>query len=258
MVIMSWPHIGYRHNYDLEFITWAVIELSAWLLAANMPPLCALFTTMIPSLRESKRPAISAPIADSLVHTAGSTYNPESCNSRHSSQTVIYRPNTSYFPSRMSRFHDEESCITFEMSTTRSTRSPTKSCKTGKSFQEDTRRVSDWSQFSGFTYYTNATSEGSEEDKEDKKENGRVRVSTSELEEIVKSLGIERPVRAEVQGDPEEDGEGDGTEHIPASSEEIGGRRKEGENNDEDGDSVSLQSEADSSEVTVSRLRARS
>ena len=158
----------------------------------------------------------------------------------------------------MTRFHDEESCITFEMSTTRSTRSPTKSCKTGKSSQEDTRRVSDWSQFSGFTYYTNATSEGSEEDKEDKKENGRARVSTSELEEIVKSLGIERPVSAEVQGDPEEEGEEDRIEHAPASSGETGGRSEQGDNSDEDGDSVSLQSEADSSEVTVSRLRARS
>jgi hypothetical protein len=249
MVVTSWATVGYRNFYDLSFITWAVVELSAWVLAANIPPVYSLFA----AARKSKRPAISAPVTDSFVHTAGSTYDGESCNSRHSSQTVIYRPNTAYFPGGgegAMRFHDDESNLTFDIKTP-STRSPAKSCKTGKSSTEDVRRVSDWSQFSGFTYYTNATSEEEDEEKEER----RRRVVSTELEEIVRSLGIGRPSNMEIQQDPEKEGE-----KAAASDEEKDDKGKgEGSGNSgDDADSVSLQSEADSSEVTVSRSRARS
>jgi hypothetical protein len=248
MVTTSWATVGYRNYYDLTFITWAVVELSAWILTANIPAVYHLLF-----VGEFKRPTISDPIADSFAHFAGSTYEAETCNSRYSSQTVIYRPNTAYFPGGgegVMRFHDDESNLTFDIKTP-STRSPAKSCKTGKSSTEDTRRVSDWSQFSGFTYYTNATSE---EEGEEKKE-GRKRVVSTELEEIVKSLGIERPLHKEIQRDLEKEGE------EVAASDEVEDNNGEGEgstSSGDDADSVSLQSEADSSEVTVSRSRARS
>jgi hypothetical protein len=250
MVITSWATIGYRNHYDLSFNTWAVVELSAWVLAANMPPLYAFFFSIIPSLRKPRQ-NISAPITNTFVHTAGSTYDAESCNSRNSSQTVIYRPNTAYFPNHsnsdsITRFHDDESNLTFDIKTP-STHSPAKSQKSGTLTETgDSRRVSDWSQFSGFTYYTNGTSD-QDEDREEGKEKGRARVSTLELEEITKSLGIERGRWEKEEGG--ERGEAGGEEENEVETEESEGS---------DGDSVSLQSEADSSEVTVQRVRARS
>ena len=246
MVTTSWATVGYRNYYDLTFITWAVVELSAWVLAANIPAVYHLLF-----VEEFKRPTISDPIADSFAHFAGSTYEAETCNSRYSSQTVIYRPNTAYFPGGregVMRFHDDESNLTFDIKTP-STRSPAKSYKTGKSSTEDTRRVSDWSQFSGFTYYTNATSEEEGEEKKD----GRKRVVSTELEEIVKSLGIERPLHKELQRDPKKEAE----EAVAGDAVRYNNEEGDG-SEDGDGDSVSLQSEADSSEVTVQRSRAHS
>jgi hypothetical protein len=145
--------------------------------------------------------------------------------------------------------------------------------------------VSDWSQFSGFTYYTNATTDQDAE----REKKGRARVSTLELEEIVKSLGLNRGsggvTAEELDVDPEKykrAEERESKEGVACTKEmhEAGicrkGEKREGaertekgttvrdkddegydkEAGDDSGDSVSLQSEADSSEITVSRFRA--
>jgi hypothetical protein len=194
-----------------------------------------------------------------MVHVESGSY--DSCTSRHSSQTVIYRPNTAYFPGQdMYKFHDDESNLTFDVKTP-STRSPTKSRKSGVSTEtEDSRRVSDWSQFSGFTYYTNATSDGAEENGDEKaKKEGRKRVDTAELEEIAKSLGIERE-KWEGVGESEKDEEGvEMRKEEEEAHEETDDDSESSESSDgSDGDSIRWQSEADSSEITVQRCRAYS
>jgi hypothetical protein len=192
-----------------------------------------------------------------MVHVESGSY--DSCASRHSSQTVIYRPNTAYFPGQdMYTFHDDESNLTFDIKTP-STRSPAKSRKSGVSTEtEDNRRVSDWSQFSGFTYYTNATSDGAEEEGGEKLEKGRARVSTLELEEITKSLGIAREKwENEKEGEAVEVRDGEEKEEEEETDDDSQGGESSGDD-DRDGASVNLQSEADSSEVTVQRCRAHS
>jgi hypothetical protein len=200
-----------------------------------------------------------------LIHPRP-TNDPASYASRHSTQTVIYRPNTAYFPSHIQRFHDDESNLDFDIET--------QSSRTRTAPSQHTRNVSDWSQFSGFTYYTNATEERRVSGK-------RGRVSTLELEEIVKSLGLGRGSAGGLgeelyisddknQRDNEEvDDISECDEEEKKSSEEKGGRAAEvtadgvtttdfAASTQGDEDSVSVHSDAHPSEVKVSRSRAHS
>ncbi|KAF1834637.1 hypothetical protein BDW02DRAFT_598035 [Decorospora gaudefroyi] len=213
----SWPNTSTPSHDTITFTTLGIVELATLTIAINIPAL-------LPLLKH--RPRISNPMP--MPHPRAM-----SLSSCRSNQTVIYRPNTAYFPPE--RFYDEESNLEFDMETPsihskhrmeeeRKERNDSPSSRTSH-----TRTVSDWSQFSGFTYYTDGTSD--EEDQRDGKEKkmGRKRVSTLELEEIVRELGV-RGEAAREEG-------------------QEGGR-------EEDRDAVvCLQSEADSGEITVSRTR---
>ena len=320
MVATTWVEIGARGKSDLSFMTLGVVELLTAMIAVN-------FSTLLPLTRAIERPQpprtspsmsrlISGPVAGSAVHVThgdvesifsangNANSNSNSQNSRYSGQTVIYRPNTAYFPAsynnrhdnNLTRFHDDESNLDFDIEapSVRSTRKLTKPCPPSRfsgstTYTNETRRVSDWSQFSGFTYYSSGDSDTAKEKK------GRARVSAKELAEIAKSLGVrrhisngdyEKEIRVVSQGSEESQFSGDA---FPAIFLEDDSERMYSplglnfmEEKDEDepvtaapvctcsifqiqssnpigvrgSDAVSLQSQPDSSDITVIRARA--
>ncbi|OAL55275.1 hypothetical protein IQ07DRAFT_638971 [Pyrenochaeta sp. DS3sAY3a] len=162
------PHQG------VIFIFWSIVELNVALTAASIPSL-ELFIDQI-SVKFKKQPESELRTPPSAPQT-----NQSSQNSRYSSQTVIYRPNTAYNPS-FTRFHDDVSNLDFDIETPAS-RSRT---QTLRSRGNHSRNVSDWSQFSGFTYYTNPA-------EPPEIEPSRMRsadASATELSEIIKGLGL--------------------------------------------------------------------
>ncbi|EUC39916.1 hypothetical protein COCMIDRAFT_110169 [Bipolaris oryzae ATCC 44560] len=186
MVILYWAEVGDRGRYDLSFMTWGTVELTTAMIAVNLGTLIPLGgaiktpTTEPPTRRPL--PKISGPVAGSAVHVShgdvDSIFNAEPStfseskqrNSRYSGQTIMYRPNTAYFPASythpgLTRFHDDESNLDFDIETpsTRSTRKlrkpfPPSRFSGSTTYTVDTRRISDWSQLSGFTYYSHASS----------------------------------------------------------------------------------------------------
>ncbi|KAL6172655.1 hypothetical protein ACJQWK_01803 [Exserohilum turcicum] len=216
MVATSWAQIGDRGKYDLSLMTWGAIELLIAMIAVNLGallPLRRAFQT--PSASEAPRavPKISGPVAGSAVHvshgdvdsifsidpTANNDKSQSRPNKRYSTQTIMYRPNTAYFPagydeSGITRFHDDESNLDFDIESpsTRSKRKLTKPFPLSRfsgstTFTHDTRRTSDWSQFSGFTYY----SHNSLHDFGNTKENtGETVISATELDDISRSFGV--------------------------------------------------------------------
>lgn len=291
MVVTSWAEVGYRNNFDLNFTTWGICEFLTAMIAVNL-------STLLPLGRAIRSPAnaardaprsvgISGPVAGSTVHllhgdvdevvpSYSETYPEEtnhSYNSRYSGQTVIYRPDTAYFPSHfqqgnhsLSRFHDDESNLDFDIEAP-STRSspPRKTTKLGPSSRfsastvsTHTRRVSDWSQLSGDSH------KDSEADFE-KEKSGRVRVSAVELEEIVKSLGLKRHGSHRTWdkelGSSEDKSEDGGSSVAPTIYLEDDDVELDGAGDictcpaPRARDDASMQAEADSSEVTVIRIR---
>ncbi|KAI4946439.1 hypothetical protein J4E91_007127 [Alternaria rosae] len=293
-VYTSWAHVGHRNNFDLTFTTWGMVEFLAAMMAVNLSTLVPLGRAIRDPLdtpRNAPRvAAISGPIAGSTVHlihgdvddlvpSYSESYEPDmddSYNSRYSGQTVIYRPDTAYFPSHghnnnsLARFHDDESNLDFDIEAPSTRSSPRRVTKPGPSSRfsvstVSTRRVSDWSQLSGFTYSPPKDSDADFE----KAMSGRVRISAAELEEIVKSLGLKRQSSHEIWdkeiGLFEEKSEDGGSSVAPTiyleddeDAVDSAGvlctcpapRVRNGDAGD-----AALQSEADSSEVTVIRIR---
>lgn len=158
----------------LNLLTSPSIELTVTLIAASITSLEPLVKAVLEAFPNYRRPVTSA-------RPSAPQTNQSSHTSRYSSQTVIYRPNTAYFPS-FTRFHDDVSNLDFDIETpvTRSR------AHTLRSRGSHSRNVSDWSQFSGFTYYTNPT-------EPPELEPGRIRSAeggVTELEEIIKGLGL--------------------------------------------------------------------
>ncbi|RAR01430.1 hypothetical protein DDE82_006534 [Stemphylium lycopersici] len=218
MVATSWAEIGARGKNDLSFMTLGIVELLTAMIAVNLSTLLPLSSAIKrpqpPRTSPSKSRLISGPVAGSAVHvthgdvesifSANANGNSNSQNSRFSGQTIIYRPNTAYFPAsynnrqdnNLTRFHDDESNLDFDIEapSVRSTRKLTKPCPPSRfsgstTYTNETCRVSDWSQFSGFKYYTNNSSGDIDTTKEKK---SRARFSAKELTEIAKSLGVRR------------------------------------------------------------------
>lgn len=218
MVATSWAEIGARGKNDLSFMTLGIVELLTAMIAVNLSTLLPLSSAIKrpqpPRTSPSKSRLISGPVAGSAVHvthgdvesifSANANGNSNSQNSRFSGQTIIYRPNTAYFPAsynnrqdnNLTRFHDDESNLDFDIEapSVRSTRKLTKPCPPSRfsgstTYTNETCRVSDWSQFSGFKYYTNNSSGDIDTTKEKK---SRARFSAKELAEIAKSLGVRR------------------------------------------------------------------
>ncbi|KAF1939195.1 hypothetical protein EJ02DRAFT_264000 [Clathrospora elynae] len=246
----TWHGTSNNTINSISSAIWAMIELATALIATNLATTHSNFRF----LTNKRRPTISHP---SALTRPNRTSDPNtSYASRYSNQTVIYRPNTAYFPS-LARFHDDESNLDFDIETT-STETARSRADTLASTTH-TRNVSDWSQFSGFTYYTNAT----EADEERRREKSRGRVSTLELEDIVKSLGLARggcgglgeelyisDVGGEQKREGSESTECDGVLGAVRNGADEG-------SDEEDEEGVSLQSEADSSEITVHHQRMR-
>jgi hypothetical protein len=294
MVVTSWAHIGHRNNFDLMFTSWGIMEFLTAMIAVNL-------STLVPLGRAIRNPrdasgdtprvaAISGPITGSTVHlihgdvedlvpSYSETYEPEmnnSYNSRYSGQTVIYRPDTAYFPSHgqnsnsRTRFYDDESNLEFEIEARSTRSSPRRITRLGPSSHfsvstVSTRRVSDWSQLSGFTYSPPKDSDADFE----KEKSGRSRVSGVELEEIVKLLGFETNNSPGLWDKEvclfEKKSEDGGSSVAPTIFLEDDEDAVEGAGvvctcptprvrNGDAGDDA-LQSEADSSEITVIRIR---
>ncbi|KAI4919295.1 hypothetical protein J4E85_009556 [Alternaria conjuncta] len=296
-VYTSWGHVGHRNNFDLNFTTWGMIEFLAAMIAVNLSTLVPLGRAIRDPLDTPRKAprvaAISGPIAGSTVHlihgdvddlvpSYSESYESEmddsynSYNSRYSGQTVIYRPDTAYFPSHghnnnsLTRFHDDESNLDFDIEAPSTRSSPRRVTKPGPSSRfsvstVSTRRVSDWSQLSGFTYSPPKDSDADFE----KAMSGRARISAAELEEIVKSLGLKRQSSNEIWdkeiGLFEEKSEDGGSSVAPTIYLEDDEDAVDSAGvlctcpaprvrNGDAGDSA-LQSEADSSEITVIRIR---
>ncbi|RMZ72811.1 hypothetical protein GMOD_00009860 [Pyrenophora seminiperda CCB06] len=208
LVITSWAKIGHRDNFNLSYITWGLAEVLATIIAVNLP-------TLLPFSKAIGKPAasaavprlgpISGPVAGSAVHVTHGDVDSvvgsyqRSHNYTYSGQTIVYRPNTAYFPTSkkeisngsITRFYDDESNLEFEIETpsTRSTRKLTKPCPASRFSGSTTctRRVSDWSQMSGYTYFTDS---GSDSDSAEK--SGKARVSVQEVDTVIKGLGLQR------------------------------------------------------------------
>ncbi|KAI4631204.1 hypothetical protein J4E83_002735 [Alternaria metachromatica] len=296
-VYTSWGHVGHRNNFDLNFTTWGMIEFLAAMIAVNLSTLVPLGRAIRDPLDTPRKAprvaAISGPVAGSTVHlihgdvddlvpSYSESYEPEmddsynSYNSRYSGQTVIYRPDTAYFPSHghnnnsLTRFHDDESNLDFDIEAPSTRSSPRRVTKPGPSSRfsvstVSTRRVSDWSQLSDFTYSPPKDSDADFE----KAMSGRARISASELEEIVKSLGLKRQSSNEIWdkeiGLFEEKSEDGGSSVAPTIYLEDDEDAVDSAGvlctcpaprvrNGAAGESA-LQSEADSSEITVIRIR---
>ena len=298
MVVTSWDHIGYRNNFDLTFTTWGICEFLTAMIAVNLSTLLPLGRAIRSPDSAARSPprsvGISGPVAGSTVHllhgdvdevvpSYSEPYTPERdrfYNSRYSGQTVIYRPDTAYFPAHfhsnnsMSRFHDDESNLDFDIEAPSTRSSPArKTTKLGPSSRfsvstasTHTRRVSDSSQLSGYSHKDSEADFG-------KEKNGRVRVSAVELEEIVESLGLKRHsshgIWDKELGPFEEKSEDGGSSVAPTiflegdedaedAAEDIctcPAPRVRNTNTNSDADDASLQAEADSSEITVIRIR---
>jgi hypothetical protein len=218
MVVTSWAEIGDRGKYDLSFMTWGTIELTTAMIAVNLGTLIplggAINTPNVEPQNTRSIPKISGPVAGSAVHVShgdvdsifgterSGTSKSKSHNKRHSGQTIMYRPNTAYFPASytypgLTRFHDDESNLDFDIAapSTRSTRKlrkplPPSRFSGSTTYTVDTRRISDWSQLSGFTYYSQASSHASSHEFSNTQEsNGGARGGAKELEEITKYPG---------------------------------------------------------------------
>ncbi|KAG9195697.1 hypothetical protein G6011_00818 [Alternaria panax] len=289
MVVTSWTEVGYRNNFDLNFTTWGICEFLTATIAVNLStllPLGRVIRSPDSAARVAPRSVgISGPVAGSTVHllhgdvdevvpSYSESYTHtrnHSYNSRYSGHTVIYRPDTAYFPSHFqhsnhstSRFHDDESNLDFDIEAPSTQVSPPhKTTKLGPSSRfsvstVSTRRVSDWSQLSEFSHKDSEVNLK-------KEKGGRVRVSAVELEEIVKSLRLKRHSSHETWDkelgsfeDKSEDGGSSVAPTIYLEDDDI----------DVDGtgdtctcpaprarDDASMQIEADSSEITVIRIR---
>ncbi|KAL1795519.1 hypothetical protein ACET3X_005743 [Alternaria dauci] len=288
MVVTSWAEVGYRNNFDLNFTTWGICEFLTAMIAVNLSTLLPLGRAIRGSdsaARAAPRSVgISGPVAGSTVHllhgdvdevvpSYSETYNHEtnhSYNSRYSGQTVIYKPDTAYFPTHfqhgnrsLSRFHDDESNLDFDIEAPSTRSSPPRKTKLGPSSRfsvstASTRRVSDWSQLSADSH------KGSEADF-DKEKSGRVRVSAIELEEIVKNLGLKRHSSHGIWdkefGQSEDKSEDGGSSVAPTIYLEDDDVEVDGAEDTctcptpRARDDASMQTEADSSEVTVIRIR---
>ncbi|EMD87339.1 hypothetical protein COCC4DRAFT_134658 [Bipolaris maydis ATCC 48331] len=209
MVVVSWAEVGDRGKYDLSFMTWGTVELTTAMIAVNLGTLIPLggaikTPTTEPPTRRSP-PKISGPVAGSAIHVShgdvDSIFNAEPSasseskqrNSRYSGKTIMYRPNTAYFPASythpgLTRFHDDESNLDFDIETpsTRSTRKlrkpfPPSRFSGSTTYTVDTRRASDWSQLSGFTYYSHASSP---EFSNSQESTNRMSVGPKELDEF--------------------------------------------------------------------------
>jgi len=213
LVFTSWAKVGYRDNFNLSYITWGLAEVLTAIIAVNLPALLPLSKAVGKSPASTTGPRlgpISSPVAGSAVHvTHGdvdsvvSSY-PRSHNYTYSGQTIVYRPNTAYYPTNkkemsnddsngsITRFYDDESNLEFDIETpsTRSTRKLTKPCPPSRFSGSTTctRRVSDWSQLSGYTYFTDS---GSDSDNAREK-SGKAKVSVQEVDTVMKSLGLQR------------------------------------------------------------------
>ncbi|KAI8943838.1 hypothetical protein NX059_001811 [Plenodomus lindquistii] len=175
-------------NNSTALHLWSIIEVTTAIIAINIPTLTPLATSLKAIITTRRRPKISAPIPHNTAPPQSSVH------SRYSSQTVIYRPNTAHVHS-LTRFHDDESNLTFDIETLASrphTRTHTMHTRT----TGHSRRVSDWSQFSGFTYYTNP-SEPPDMTPSRTRDDGE---GLTELEEIIRSLGLDKKGESEGGG----------------------------------------------------------
>jgi hypothetical protein len=164
------------HGYNYNVHLWSAIDLTAGLIATCLYTLGSLTTSPRQSTRNTHRSV------SQIMHPEPSeqpSYHPN-----FSSQTVIYRPNTAYVPVR--RFHDNVSNLDFDIETP-ATRTRTHTMRSIATRNTQSRPASTWSQFSGFTYYTNPA-----ESTIELSHHRSRRVSTTELENIVQSLGLGR------------------------------------------------------------------
>lgn len=150
------------------------VELHVTLIAASVPTLEPFIEQVSAKFNKQRK-------SDQPAQSPAPQVNQSSQTSRYSSQTVIYRPNTAYFPS-FTRFHDDVSNLDFDIETPVS-RSRT---QTLRSRGNHSRNVSDWSQFSGFTYYTNPAEPPEIEPSRMLSANA----SATELTDIIKGLGL--------------------------------------------------------------------
>lgn len=175
---------GYRtvkFNCQSHFLS--TVEIAAALIALNISTLAPLAKAFHVTLTPERRPPISSPRLQNQLTTHSSIH------SRYSCQTVIHRPNTAHLPT-LTRFHDTESNLTFDIATqasrtrthTMQTRSRTYTMRTHTTGHHS-RNVSDWSQFSGFTYYTNPS---------EPPELAYEGEDLTELEEVIRNLGLEK------------------------------------------------------------------
>ncbi|KAH7348204.1 hypothetical protein BKA66DRAFT_306280 [Pyrenochaeta sp. MPI-SDFR-AT-0127] len=176
-VYFAWKAEERQAHYDVPLTVWSIVELTTALMAASLSTLKPLASHLVNVVRAPKR-HVERPEDITATHS-----NHSSHQSRYSSQTVIYRPNAAHLPS-LTRFHDDVSNLDFDIETP-VTRTRT---HTIRSRVTHSRNVSDWSQFSGFTYYTDPAGPpgaGSTQLRS-------AGVSMTELEEIVKGLGLGR------------------------------------------------------------------
>ncbi|KAH9874862.1 hypothetical protein J1614_004349 [Plenodomus biglobosus] len=175
---------GYRTDkVNRQSHFWSTVEITATLIALNMSTLASLAKAVHAILTPERRPPISSPRLQNPPTTHSSIH------SRYSSQTVIHRPNTAHLPT-LTRFHDTESNLTFDIATqasrtrtqTMQTRSRTHTMRTHTTGHHS-RNVSDWSQFSGFTYYTNPS---------EPPDLAYEREDLTELEEVIRNLGLDK------------------------------------------------------------------
>ncbi|KAF1844859.1 uncharacterized protein K460DRAFT_394652 [Cucurbitaria berberidis CBS 394.84] len=183
LVFNIWKTNETDNMHDMAFVVWSIVELATALLAASLPTLKPLGKSLLESFRKRQNRTSNPIPSTSIPHSNYSSYH-----SRYSSRTVIYRPNTAYLPS-LSRFHDDVSNLDFDIET-RTTRTRTQTMRTRTTHS---RNVSDWSQFSGFTYYTTATEPPDLEHMTTRSAGA----SVTELEDIVKALGLGRDVGRE-------------------------------------------------------------
>jgi hypothetical protein len=299
MVVTSWARIGHRNSFDLTFTTWGIVEFLISMIAVNLSTLAPLGRAIRnPNAARCEAPrvaVISGPVAGSTVHlihgdvddlvpSYSEFYEPDreepynSNNSRYSGQTIIYRPDTAYFPSHgnnnnsLMRFHDDESNLDFDIETPSIRSSPRKITKSGPSSRfsvstVSTRRMSGWSQLSGFSYSTHKDSDAVADFEKEK--SGRVMLTAVQLEEIGKSPGLKRHSSHGLWDkgvNPFEDNSEDGGSSVAPTifleddedaadgAEDVCTCPAPRVRNGDAGDAV-LQSEADSSEVTVIRIR---
>lgn len=133
-----------NHEQSTSLAAWSIIELSTALAAVNFLLLALSADALIPCLYKRR------PISVGTIHRISiQPTDMPSHNSRYSSTTVIYRPDTAYYP-RQSRFHDDISNLDFDIETPASRLSnPT---ILSQDAWHHTRNTSTWSRFSGFTY----------------------------------------------------------------------------------------------------------